>query len=980
MEESPREPLARLASEVLEYVSPPFVLKDDLKRLDAVSRAGAPEAVILYSARILEALAGDALRKVGQPPSTNVFSNLQVLEHLNRVSTASLYWAHALRRLGNAVRHIDSRVGPDEAVVSTAFAEGWLDWFFCRFSHGHRLPGLTRDQKPVGLCGAEELRIVMRSLEEIGSGGPNVEEIEGKRTFRNTPVLAGVLADILLSRKEHEDAFRVLQAGLLQFPDDLRLRQLMGLYWSHEEKLDKALEWLEPLYAQFPDDDETAGITAGVYKRLWQANRSNVADLDKSHRAYRGAWKKSGRKNAWLGINAATTALWLDRREEYRRLAQEVADLLQGRAVSLPADLRAPRLAFNYWDQVTLAEAQLLLGDWPTAQQTYQDAFNRHADRRGDIEVTRKQRDEIIKALGLPMVRSASRVEPKSPYEGPLPADVQAGDSDGDPLTYAVSDTPPTGTSIDANTGRITWTPTATGTFNGFSVIAIDSFNVSSTAQPISVTVSAHTTPPTVELQSELRPVYDARNRLGEDDQITTQQGWDMPTYLGTDLKWDLGRDAKLVSYGYDASGMLDDEQITTQQGEDMLYHVEGDLGGDRLDVPETDTLSCYVKGDLGDDHLEASLPTEEENGQLGVLQEEFQRARGTGQSPELRSVDDNVQFTVYRPRVVMPDQWYTLLAFAHLATKPSDAPANEPDPVEEVKRQAMRVLGDRENRAYQVVTQDAPQPVPRQETLTFVPEIRGVEFNPPFRNFQWTESVHREEFRLRAGPDLVGQTARGRLSVFLGDILLADVSLAIAVVQPAWLQYDEAPTEADHARRYRKIFASYSHKDLHVVEQIESLARAIGDEYLRDWKHLRAGEVWDERLLKMIDEADVFQLFWSRQAMDSPYIHREYEYALALNRPNFVRPTYWEEPLPSDPARHLPPERLLRLHFQRIGPLLLSPLERPSSATASKQADDLRPASETIFNRLLRYAQLVSVWVVALIVGLAAILWLSLH
>jgi hypothetical protein len=43
---------------------------------------------------------------------------------------------------------------------------------------------------------------------------------------------------------------------------------------------------------------------------------------------------------------------------------------------------------------------------------------------------------------------------------------------------------------------------------------------------------------------------------------------------------------------------------------------------------------------------------------------------------------------------------------------------------------------------------------------------------------------------------------------------------------------------------RYRKIFASYSHKDLHIVEQIEHLARALGDEYLRDWKHLRAGEV----------------------------------------------------------------------------------------------------------------------------------------
>ncbi|MBA3247113.1 MAG: BON domain-containing protein, partial [Pyrinomonadaceae bacterium] len=35
--------------------------------------------------------------------------------------------------------------------------------------------------------------------------------------------------------------------------------------------------------------------------------------------------------------------------------------------------------------------------------------------------------------------------------------------------------------------------------------------------------------------------------------------------------------------------------------------------------------------------------------------------------------------------------------------------------------------------------------------------------------------------------------------------------------------------------------------------------------------------------------------------------------------RSNFVRPTYWEEPLPSAPEKNLPPAELARLHFQRI-------------------------------------------------------------
>jgi molecular chaperone DnaK len=37
------------------------------------------------------------------------------------------------------------------------------------------------------------------------------------------------------------------------------------------------------------------------------------------------------------------------------------------------------------------------------------------------------------------------------------------------------------------------------------------------------------------------------------------------------------------------------------------------------------------------------------------------------------------------------------------------------------------------------------------------------------------------------------------------------------------------------------------------------------------------------------------------------------------LNRPSFVRPTFWEVPMPADPQHDLPPEELRRLHFQRI-------------------------------------------------------------
>ena len=40
---------------------------------------------------------------------------------------------------------------------------------------------------------------------------------------------------------------------------------------------------------------------------------------------------------------------------------------------------------------------------------------------------------------------------------------------------------------------------------------------------------------------------------------------------------------------------------------------------------------------------------------------------------------DENVQFTVYRPRAIRPGLWYPMLAFAHLAERRPDAPPEEP-------------------------------------------------------------------------------------------------------------------------------------------------------------------------------------------------------------------------------------------------------------------------------------------------------------
>jgi uncharacterized RDD family membrane protein YckC len=290
----------------------------------------------------------------------------------------------------------------------------------------------------------------------------------------------------------------------------------------------------------------------------------------------------------------------------------------------------------------------------------------------------------------------------------------------------------------------------------------------------------------------------------------------------------------------------------------------------------------------------------------------------------------EDVQFTVYRPRVVRPLHWTPLLAFAHLGELPHGGDPRD-DPIRQVEQRSQAILGAR-IQAYAPVTQDSAFALPEAAEVTFMLDLPKFQVKGQNRTFLWVNAVHLEEFQIRAGTDIDGRTVRGSLGVYHGSILLASVRLAIRVDAQASRQstLDETPASATP---FRKIFASYSHKDEPIVLQFERFVEALGDRYLRDVRQLRAGEIWNERLYDFIREADVFQLFWSRNAMTSRFVEQEWRYALSLDRPWFIRPTYWEEPLPTAPELGLPPEELGRIHFHKLGRPLSSPIEEAAPA-----------------------------------------------
>lgn len=345
--------------------------------------------------------------------------------------------------------------------------------------------------------------------------------------------------------------------------------------------------------------------------------------------------------------------------------------------------------------------------------------------------------------------------------------------------------------------------------------------------------------------------------------------------------------------------------------------------------------------------------------------------------------IADNLQFTAYRPKGIRPNVWAKMFVFAHLDERPSWLNEDDRSPHEEVIAQAQQLLGKKFDE-YRHSTDDSRLAVPREGEITMLPEVSGIEFNPPRRSFFWKDgvAVHTESFDMRANPSLDGQTARGRLTIFLGRIILAEISLAIRVDQQYIAQPNSAATTDDRhgqersaSRAFRKVFASYSHRDLGIVEEMERHARSFGDEYLRDWVHLRSGERWHDGLQQLIRAADVFQLFWSPNSAQSEFVAQEWQYALALGRDTFVRPTYWQDPMPD------PPEQLRSLHFHRLAvavgstpsaapPTMSSAPQWAASAPTAPMASAPMPIPPPSESRPKRFVSLFVLLVYALVVA----------
>lgn len=258
---------------------------------------------------------------------------------------------------------------------------------------------------------------------------------------------------------------------------------------------------------------------------------------------------------------------------------------------------------------------------------------------------------------------------------------------------------------------------------------------------------------------------------------------------------------------------------------------------------------------------------------------------------------EEYLQFAAFHPRTVPVETWNTLLVYAYIESALQAVRADA--------YQFREQLGPDPFRA----DAWASHPLPRGAPITVVPTFQGVVFNPERIVFTWEKDWHRAIFSFGADKRWVGAVNTGEITIFAGPLIIASLKISLRFSEQS-LQNNRNQEEV-LVSCYRKIFTSYSHIDTPIVSAIRKAYKAIGDDTFLDIENLRSGQYWNPALMRMIDDADVFQLFWSKNSAQSQYVYQECQYALQHYKyEGFIRPVYWEKPMEA------PPVTLSHLHF----------------------------------------------------------------
>lgn len=296
-------------------------------------------------------------------------------------------------------RYVIGRID-DSEIKGLAAAKLWID--FSKQPEGPSGSSLLAllyglQDKPMS---ADAVRLAAKVDEQMQDGLASVTACRGNGdadtlmalaatddlAWKGSPMLLCAVAEGLIAMRRTADALQVLDRVEKMFPKAVRPKQLRGLALARSGDTSKAQFVLGKLYAAGEIDPETLGLLARTWMDRYKQTNQKVFLL-KSRDLYRQAFEAAP-SDYYTGINAASKSLLAGEKETAAQLAKRVQELVGDKVV--PGD---------YWKTATVAEVQLLQGNFDGAAKLYEAAVLDAPLDYGSHESTHSQAKTLLSAL-----------------------------------------------------------------------------------------------------------------------------------------------------------------------------------------------------------------------------------------------------------------------------------------------------------------------------------------------------------------------------------------------------------------------------------------------------------------------------------------------------------------------------------------------------------------------------------------------------
>lgn len=273
--------------------------------------------------------------------------------------------------------------------------------------------------------------------------------------------------------------------------------------------------------------------------------------------------------------------------------------------------------------------------------------------------------------------------------------------------------------------------------------------------------------------------------------------------------------------------------------------------------------------------------------------------ARGESHGPGVSSGGerrDGVHFSVTVPAYVPPDSFFVVDVWAHLDAQRGEVArrAREMDEGGGIRMQSK-----------------GPFELDRGVTVSVELVIDGLVVAEPRDSLLWTGEIANASFPVAVTGEVPPGKKAGRVVLRVDGIQIGRLHFTVSVLNGI----STASPSIGHsvAQKPASAFASYASEDRdEVLARVQGIGKVAPHlSMFLDVHSLRSGANWEKELFQTIPTHDIFYLFWSDHAKDSPWVEREWRCALETKGLDFIDPV----PLVS-PDRVPPPAELASRHF----------------------------------------------------------------